>query len=35
LTTSQFPSEVFNLADHLPPDDWFPVVNEMFPPGLA
>lgn len=35
LTTSQFPSEVFNLADYLPPDDWFPVVTKMFPPGLT
>jgi hypothetical protein len=35
LATSQFPSEAFNLADYLSPDDWFPVVTEMFPPGLT
>jgi hypothetical protein len=35
LTTSQFPSEVFNLADYLPPDAWFPDIYEMFPVGLT
>jgi hypothetical protein len=30
LTTSQFPAEVFNLANYLPPDAWFP---DMFSPG--
>jgi len=33
LTTAQFPSEVFNLADYLPPDAWFPDINGMFPPA--
>ena len=31
LTTAQFPSEVLNLADYLPPDAWFPDINSMFP----
>jgi hypothetical protein len=35
LTTSQFPSEVFNLANYLPPDAWFPQIDSMFPPGLT
>ena len=35
LTTSQFPSEVFNIADDLPPDAWFPDIYEMFPAGLT
>ena len=35
LPASQFPSEVFNIANYLPPDLWFPVINSMFPPGLT
>jgi hypothetical protein len=35
LVTSQFPSEVFNIADYLPPDAWFPDIYEMFPAGLT
>jgi hypothetical protein len=35
LVPSQFPSEVFNIANYLPPDDWFPVITSMFPPGLT
>ena len=35
LTSAQFPSEVFNIANYLPPDDWFPVITSMFPPGLT
>lgn len=35
LTTSQFPTEVFNLANYLPPDAWFPDIYSMFPPGLT
>jgi len=35
LTGSQFPSELFNIANYLPPDDWFPVITSMFPPGLT
>lgn len=35
LTTAQFPSEVFNFADYLPPDAWFPDIYSMFPPGLT
>ena len=31
----QFPSEVFNIADYLPPDAWFPDIYEMFPAGLT
>jgi len=26
---------VFNLADDLPPDAWFPDIYSMFPPGLT
>jgi hypothetical protein len=35
LTSAQFPTEVFNVANYLPPDDWFPVITSMFPPGLT
>jgi hypothetical protein len=35
LTTSQFPAEVFNVANYLPPDVWFPDISSMFPPGLT
>jgi hypothetical protein len=34
LTTSSFPTEVFNPANYLPPDSWFPDITSMFPPGL-
>jgi hypothetical protein len=26
---------VFNMANYLPPDDWFSVITSMFPPGLT
>jgi hypothetical protein len=26
---------VFNLADYLPPDAWFPDIYSVFPPGLT
>jgi hypothetical protein len=35
LTSSHFPTEVFNIANYLPPDAWFPVMDSMFPPGLT
>jgi hypothetical protein len=35
LTSAQFPTEVFNVANYLPPDDWFAVITSMFPPGLT
>ncbi len=35
LTGAQFPVEVFNIAHYLPPDEWFPVIDSMFPPGLT
>jgi hypothetical protein len=35
LTTSQFPSEAFNVVDYLPPDAWFPDFSSMLPPGLT
>lgn len=35
LPGAQFPAEAFNIANYLPPDDWFPVINSMFPPGLT
>lgn len=35
LITAQFPTEVFNIANYLPPDAWFPDVYSMFPPGLT
>lgn len=34
LPTSQFPAEVFNPTDYLPPDAWLPDITSMFPPGL-
>jgi hypothetical protein len=34
LTNPSFPTEVFNLADYFPPDDWFPDFFSTFPPGL-
>jgi hypothetical protein len=35
LNSPSFPEGVFNIADYLPPDDWFPVITSMFPPGLT
>jgi hypothetical protein len=35
MTSAQFPTEVFNVANYLPPDDCFPVITSMFPPGLT
>jgi len=35
LTNSQFPAEVFNIANYLPPDAWFPDINSMFPSSLT
>lgn len=35
LTNPAFPTEVFNVADYLPPDSWFPDFFSMFPPGLT
>jgi len=35
LTNPSFPTEVFNLADYFPPDDWFPDFFSTFPPGLT
>ena len=35
LTNPAFPTEVFNVADYLPPDAWFPDFYSMFPPGLT
>jgi hypothetical protein len=35
LTNPSFPTEVFNVADYLPPDAWFPDFFSMFPPGLT
>ena len=25
----------FPNANYLPPDDWFPIITSMFPPGLT
>jgi len=33
LTSSQFPSEVFNIANYLPPDDWFAVITRCSRPA--
>ncbi|MDT5205898.1 MAG: hypothetical protein QOD34_2534 [Mycobacterium sp.] len=35
LISSHFPADVFNIANYLPPDEWFPVMDSMFPPGLT
>ena len=35
LTNPAFPTEIFNVADYLPPDEWFPDFFSMFPPGLT
>ncbi|HME78793.1 MAG TPA: hypothetical protein VKI00_25020 [Mycobacterium sp.] len=35
LTNSQFPSEIFNIANYFPPDDWLPDFYSMLPPGLT
>jgi hypothetical protein len=35
LTNPAFPAEIFNVADYLPPDAWFPDFYSMFPPGLT
>lgn len=35
LTNPAFPTEIFNVADYLPPDSWLPDFFSMFPPGLT
>jgi hypothetical protein len=35
LTSPSFHEAVFNVAAYLPPDEWFPVIDSMFPPGLT
>jgi len=35
LSDSAFPEAAYNLASILPPDEWFPVMTEMFPAGLT
>jgi hypothetical protein len=35
LISAHFPADVFNIANYLPPDEWFPVMDSMFPPGLT
>jgi hypothetical protein len=34
LTSARFPSEVFNIANYLPPDDWFPGHHQHVPARL-